>query len=60
MHIFTKSGDNWVEYYAVESPLADGSDGYGFDVSVDGTTLLVSAPFDSRSNPDGSAYFITK
>lgn len=42
MHLFTKSGNHWTEYYYVEFPDADGSDAYGFDVDVEGSNVLVS------------------
>jgi hypothetical protein len=60
MHLFTKSGNHWSEYYYVESPDADGSDAYGFDVDVEGSNVLVSAPYDSSASQKGKVYFIKK
>ncbi len=60
MHVFTRDSSSWGEFYFVESSVVDGSDAFGFDVAVDGSTVLVSAPFDSTTDQIGKTYFITK
>lgn len=57
-YLFTRQGSTWTEQQKLHTMAASSTEYYGFSMALDGTTLIVGAPFSAINNNDsqGAAY----
>lgn len=56
--LFERGPQGWIESARLEHPTPNASDRFGFDVAIDGTTLVVSAPWRANSYPGSGAVYV--
>jgi hypothetical protein len=61
VYIFVRNGDKWTEQTKITAADAAEGDRFGFDVSLDGNTLIVGAPLDDDAgSKSGAAYVFVR
>jgi hypothetical protein len=60
-HVFRRTGSSWNYFSKLTSPDIGNKDRFGHSVAVDGTNIIVGAPYDSLNTIEynGSAYIFT-
>jgi len=60
-YIFTRSGTTWTQQAKIQASDAQASDQFGWDVAIDGDTVVVGAYLEDTGASDaGSAYIFTR
>ncbi len=60
-YIFVRSGNTWIEQAKLTTSDGEAGDRFGSSVSIDGDTVIISAPSDDDKGTDaGAAYIFTR